>query len=161
LEDSSNILSNTSEPVTRRGFLKSIVGVWTAVLSLPFIYAVASFIIPPGKKFLSSELRRNPGLSITKIPIENLAENSSIFANVEGEPVLVIRKEGIDIIAYSAICTHLNCIIGYRKTQKDIFCNCHASSFSLDGNALNGPARLPLKRYKVSIENDVIKVSNI
>ena len=161
LEGNTRISFNTSAPISRRGFIKSIVAIWTGVLSLPFVYAAVNYIIPPKKKFLSHEIRNNPELLTTRIPAENLAENSSLFVNVEGEPVLLIRKEGLDIIAFSAICTHLNCIIGYRKNQKDIFCNCHGSSFSIEGIPLNGPARLPLKKYSVSIENNIIRVKNI
>jgi len=161
LEENSKISSHIFGTISRRGFVKSIIGIWTGVLSLPFVYAAVNYVIPPKKRFLSHEIRNNPELLTTRIPIENLAQNSSLFVNVEGETVLVIRKEGLEIAAFSAICTHLNCIIGYRKNQKDIYCNCHESSFTLEGNPLNGPARLPLKKYHVEIENNVIKVKNI
>ncbi len=167
LSDSTkHIQAEPTSEISRRGFMKSVLGIWTGVLSLPFIYAIINFIIPPQKKFLSHEIRsssepidpRFRGDGTKKIPLDKLPENTSVFINIEGEPVLVIRKGELEISAFLAICTHLNCIVGYRKNQRDIYCNCHGSSFNLDGIPLNGPARLPLKKHKISVENNIILV---
>ncbi|RPI17081.1 MAG: Rieske (2Fe-2S) protein [Ignavibacteriae bacterium] len=146
--------------ISRRSFLSSIVTVWGAILTLPFIYGIVDYLSPPGKKFTSFRNKLQNKVEVTSIPLSELPENSSKFIKIDDEPVLVIRKDGMNIIAFSAICTHLDCLVGYRKNEKDIICNCHGSTFNLDGMPQEGPAKEPLSKYNLTIEGDKITISN-
>jgi cytochrome b6-f complex iron-sulfur subunit len=68
---------------------------------------------------------------------------------IRGEPVLLIR-EANQVVALSAVCTHLGCIVKY-KGGGVILCPCHAASFDLNGNVTGGPAPRPLTYYRVRI----------
>ncbi len=35
-----------------------------------------------------------------------------------------------------------------------LHCPCHLSNFDMEGHVLNGPATIPLQRYKVRVEGD-------
>jgi Rieske Fe-S protein len=146
--------------ISRRSFIGSAVSIWSAILSLPFIYGIIEFLLPPGKKFISFKNKLNNIQENTAILLSDFPENSSKFIKIDDEPVLVIRKEGLNIIAFSAICTHLDCIVGYRKNEKDIICNCHGSIFTLDGVPQNGPAKEPLIKYSLIIQDDKIIINN-
>ena len=154
--------NNTSSPrkITRRGFLDSVLGLWGAVLSLPFIYTFIEYLSPPSKKFKSHSERLNPESNIQEISLEKIPENSSVYMTVEDEPVLLIRGEGEKITVLSAVCTHLDCLVGYRKSNNDIFCSCHSSSFNLEGVPVEGPAKKPLTKYKVEIKDAIVYVSS-
>ncbi len=88
-----------------------------------------------------------------------MPENSSVYLTVDDEPVLLIRGAGEKVTALGAMCTHLDCLVGYEKSTNRISCNCHGSSFTADGLPLEGPAKEPLKKYDAKIENGLIHVN--
>lgn len=158
-ELNTNKSSNTQK-ITRRGFLGSVLGLWGAVLSLPFLYSFFEYLSPPRKKFKTYNERLNPESNIQEVLLEKVPVNSSIYIKIEDEPVLLIRGEKEKIIALSAMCTHLDCLVSYRKSQNDIFCNCHSSSFNLEGIPIEGPAKKPLPKYNTEVKNGIIYVSS-
>jgi menaquinol-cytochrome c reductase iron-sulfur subunit len=51
----------------------------------------------------------------------------------------VVRKaEGV--IAFSAICPHLGCSVGYDPSRDRFICPCHGSVFGSDGSVRSGPS---------------------
>lgn len=76
------------------------------------------------------------------------------------QKVFVVRgAEGV--YAMSSVCTHLGCIIQYRKAQgqtEGFFCPCHGSAFSIDGKVVGGPAPRPLDRVEVKLEGGKLVV---
>jgi len=155
--------NNTASPqkITRRGFLGSVLGLWSAVLALPFLYSVIEYLSPPHKKFKSYAEKLNPESNIQEVLLEKIPGKSSVYVTIEDEPVLLIRGEGETVIALSAACTHLDCLVGYRKSHNDIFCKCHSSSFTLEGIPVEGPANKPLPKYKAEVKNGIVYVSSI
>jgi len=64
--------------------------------------------------------------------------------------VWVIRSaEGF--YALSARCTHLGCRLMHDRPRRRLACNCHGSTFSLDGAVLRGPAARHLERVFISL----------
>ena len=51
----------------------------------------------------------------------------------------VIRRQGIQLVVLSAICTHKHCKL---KAEPDhmLYCKCHGSTFNPDGKVTQGPA---------------------
>jgi cytochrome b6-f complex iron-sulfur subunit len=145
--------------ISRRSFLNSIVTLWGVLLTLPFFYGIIEYLHPPGRKFTSFKNKNQNISGNTKLMLSELPENSSKFIKIEDEPVLVIRKDGMDIKAFSAFCTHLDCLVGYRKNERDIICNCHGSSFNLDGIPQRGPAKEPLFKYNVIVEGEKVTIN--
>lgn len=65
------------------------------------------------------------------------------------EPVIVIKAGENDFRAFSATCTHLDCIVEFRPGVHKIWCNCHDGQYDLDGRNIAGPPPRPLERYTV------------
>lgn len=64
------------------------------------------------------------------------------------------QKAGTEFKAYSAVCTHLGCIV-HLEPGDDIYCPCHAGIFDpVTGNVLGGPPKKPLPEIKLKIEDN-------
>jgi glycine/D-amino acid oxidase-like deaminating enzyme/nitrite reductase/ring-hydroxylating ferredoxin subunit len=54
------------------------------------------------------------------------------------------------IHTYSAVCTHLGCIVKWNNEEKTFDCPCHGSRFTCNGVVVNGPAVTNLSEEKIS-----------
>lgn len=82
--------------------------------------------------------------------------SGTIFA---AEKVVVTQPSEGEFLAFSAICTHQQCVVSEVAGQ-DIDCSCHGSKFSIaDGSVVQGPATEPLERLQVSVEGEDLVVS--
>jgi Rieske Fe-S protein len=58
------------------------------------------------------------------------------------------------LVAVSALCTHMGCRLKTTQGPLGLRCLCHGSRFSVDGAILAGPASVPLPRIALRIEGD-------
>ncbi len=79
------------------------------------------------------------------------------FTAPDGNPAFLFRTK-VGVFAYSAICTHQGCTLGYNTAAHSLDCPCHGSAFDVanGGAVLGGPAPTPLPTYKVAITGDSI-----
>ena len=61
------------------------------------------------------------------------------------DKIVVTQPEQGRFKAFSAICTHLGCLLGWNPAMRTWDCSCHGSSFARDGTVLHGPAVRDLK----------------
>lgn len=75
----------------------------------------------------------------------------------DGNPAFLFRSK-VGVFAYSAICTHQGCTVGYNPAGKTLDCPCHGSTFdpANGGAVLGGPAPTPLVKYSVAINGNAI-----
>jgi Rieske Fe-S protein len=71
-----------------------------------------------------------------------------------GKPCLVVATPEGEVRAFNAICTHLDCTVGFRPDHGDIFCQCHLGVYDLNGQNISGPPPRPLQTYKVTLRGD-------
>jgi glycine/D-amino acid oxidase-like deaminating enzyme/nitrite reductase/ring-hydroxylating ferredoxin subunit len=57
----------------------------------------------------------------------------------------VYRDENGNLHKYSAVCTHLGCIVDWDSNEKIWACPCHGSRFDPYGRVINGPANTNLE----------------
>jgi Rieske Fe-S protein len=82
--------------------------------------------------------------------IEKLKPGEGIVIEKKKESVAYYRdKEGV-LHSFSAVCTHLGCIVKWNDSEKSFDCPCHGSRFSYAGLVINGPANDNLQ----SLENE-------
>lgn len=65
-----------------------------------------------------------------------------------------IVKEGDQMFALIAVCTHLGCTPRWLSLEAKFKCPCHGSGFKPNGVNFEGPAPRPLERAKISIADD-------
>ena len=81
----------------------------------------------------------------------------SNFVLASGEPAILFRTK-TGVFAYSAICTHQGCTVGYSASSKRLLCPCHGAQYDPFALAkvVTGPALNPLASIKVAIDGDWI-----
>ena len=83
-----------------------------------------------------------------------VAPNSAVQFQNDGQPAVLVHLKGGDFVAYSAVCTHAGCTVAYQKSSGDLVCPCHGSVFDPAQNAkvLQSPAPRPLPEIPIKIE---------
>lgn len=75
------------------------------------------------------------------------------------KPAIVINTTA-GVKAYSAICTHLGCVVAWNDMVGVIQCPCHDGRFNpASGAVVSGPPPAPLPPITVSVEADQIFLS--
>jgi len=130
----------------RRDFLNWFLGSAFGTLVLWILYPVTRFLGTPSVP------------ESTAVQVEAGATNDQAFQKTGfkivrfGEdPVIVLRVNEGDFRAFSATCTHLDCIVEYQRDKARIWCNCHNGMYDLSGQVVSGPPPRPLQPYKVDL----------
>ncbi len=71
------------------------------------------------------------------------------------QPAFVVQPSTGDFVAFSAICTHMGCTVGFQQgTPLEFVCPCHGSIYNATtGQVIQGPAVLPLPRITVALSD--------
>jgi len=70
----------------------------------------------------------------------------------QGIPAYVVQPSEGSFVAFSAICTHMGCTVGFFQPELQFRCPCHGSIYSATtGAVIQGPATVPLP--SVAIED--------
>jgi cytochrome b6-f complex iron-sulfur subunit len=75
-----------------------------------------------------------------------------------GKPILVLRVKEDEFRAFSAVCTHLACVVRWNAQRRQILCPCHAGVFGPDGAVISGPPPRPLAPYRVVVIDETVRV---
>lgn len=139
-------------PKTRRQLLNWFLGTSVGMLLLAVFYPVIRYLIPP-------QLEESPARTVRlSINPQDVEPNSGQIFQFGNSPGILIRTPAGELQAFSAICTHLACIVQYRSDLSHIWCACHNGHFDLHGKNIAGPPPRPLPRYTVQVQGDRIVV---
>lgn len=130
---------------SRRKFLASALG----VLGVAFA-GVASY---PLFRYLSPRPTRGEKGRVT-IPRAQVGVGQAHFFQFQGHPAVVLQRAPGVFAAFSAICTHLGCIIRWLPEKGEFLCPCHAGRFAGDGKVLGGPPPRPLQALPLVLSGD-------
>ncbi|MCP4663449.1 MAG: ubiquinol-cytochrome c reductase iron-sulfur subunit [bacterium] len=139
-------MENDKTNVGRRRFTNWLLGTSLGALFAAVAYPLARFISPP----------RVPEPAVNQIEAgptndPELVERGFKILRFGVEPVILLRVSETDYRAFTATCTHLDCIVEYRKKDKIILCNCHDGIYDLKGQNVAGPPPQPLAPYEVNV----------
>ncbi len=139
--------------VTRRGFINWVLGTSAGAFLLSVLYPVSRYLIPPK---VEESMARAVTLSIK--PGDVKVNTGEIF-KFGNRPAILIRTPAGELRAFSAVCTHLACIVQYRPDIRHVWCACHNGHFDLSGQNIVGPPPRPLEKYVVNVRGDLVVVS--
>ena len=137
----------------RRKFLDWFLGTSLGAFMIAVFYPVSRYLIPPK---VEESTARTVTLSLKPAEIK---PNSGEIFRFGNEPGILVRTPAGDLRAFSAVCTHLACIVQYRPDLSQIWCACHNGHYDLNGKNISGPPPKPLEQYAVNVRTDQIVVS--
>jgi glycine/D-amino acid oxidase-like deaminating enzyme/nitrite reductase/ring-hydroxylating ferredoxin subunit len=88
---------------------------------------------------------RIPGKGTTR-SLDSLAPGEGALVEHGGEKVAAYCDADGALVAVSARCTHLGCLVTWNSAERSWDCPCHGSRFAPDGTVLEGPAVHRLER---------------
>ncbi|MBK7601573.1 MAG: Rieske 2Fe-2S domain-containing protein [Acidobacteria bacterium] len=136
----------------RRKFLNYLLGTSIGATLVAICYPVTKFLIPP-------EVTEATQNSVIAGKVNEFVANSGKIIKFGNKPVLLLRTPAGDLKAFSATCTHLDCIVQYQAESSGIWCACHNGRYDLNGQNVSGPPPRPLEEYTVNTRGDDIIVS--
>lgn len=141
----------SSNDGNRRDFLGMLLGGGFFAWFISLFYPVFRYLEPPKVEEVK--------VSSVKIgAVEDMEKDSGKIIKFGKKPVIVVRKPEGEYVAFAAVCTHLDCIVQFRKDYGQIYCACHNGRYDLNGRNVSGPPPAPLKKYGVTIKDDEVIV---
>ena len=138
--------NSPAEPTsTRRRFITWLSQAFLGLWGLGAAAAVASYLRAPERGGSAADRTVRVGL------LEDLPIGEGRLVRHGTRPFYVVRTDGERVIALSAVCTHVRCILGYDRERRGFVCPCHDGRFDLAGNVLSGPPPRALPTYAVSV----------
>ncbi len=139
--------------MARRSFLKVALGFSFAATALGTAIPIVGYLWPPERAGTANQVRTLAG-TLKEIPV-----GQAKILPVNDKPVIVVNTAAGGIKAFSAICTHLGCIV-YWDTQKGVIHSpCHDGLFNpVTGAVISGPPPRPLPAYELEIEGENIYI---
>jgi cytochrome b6-f complex iron-sulfur subunit len=165
---------SVARDLTRRSFLRRVLGAGVGLLSLEFVGGSLAFLWPNISEGLGARLRigtladilaREPRFA-TGHPYGVVAAHSFLInvpaamALASGEPNGVPSPAAGDMIALWRKCPHLGCMVPEMCESRTRFeCRCHGSTYTILGEKLEkGPAERGMDRFAVEIDEDGVVV---
>ena len=138
----------------RRKFLNVLLGLGGIGGIFAIFYPILSFLLPPKTT--------EPTVNSVKAGMsKDFSSNSSKIIKFGKKPVILIKTDEGNFKAFSATCTHLDCIVQYKNDTKQIWCACHNGTYDLSGRNVSGPPPRPLDVYDVKIIKEEIIITNV
>ena len=136
-------LSFLEEKISRRDFVGWVIkgGILTTLAGMLF----------PALSYLWPVMGHAPSSEMEEVGREEeIPVGGSKKVILAGSAILLIRTSK-EIKAFSAICTHLGCIVDWNDQKREIVCPCHAGTFDIEGRNVSGPPPKPLPFYPVNV----------
>ena len=137
---------------SKRNFLKVILSGGLVALAGSILYPIFAYLKPPKQ----SEVEVT---SVKAGKASELEKDSGKIVKFGSKPVILIKTAEGNLKAFSAVCTHLDCTVQYKKELGLIWCACHNGKYDLTGRNVSGPPPRPLDEYRVTLQDDEISIS--
>jgi cytochrome b6-f complex iron-sulfur subunit len=143
---------NTEQKISRRTFIDYLMGAGLVAWGAAILAPVVAYVWPAQ--------RRGPSVqTVSAGKADDFTDWQHKMVAINGQPVIVVRTpQGFK--AFSAICTHLGCIVGWDAARHQIACPCHAGFFDMSGRVVGGPPPRPLAERGVVVVNGEVMVKS-
>jgi cytochrome b6-f complex iron-sulfur subunit len=137
----------------RRNLLNWFLSTTAGAFLVSVTYPLSRYLIPP-------EVEESTASTVTlAIKPNDVKANSGQIFRFGSQAGILVKDTNGELKAFSAVCTHLACIVQYRSDVNHIWCACHNGHFDLNGRNVEGPPPKPLEQFVVNVRADQIVVS--
>ena len=151
LSNSQN--SGPGQPIHRRTFIQALVGFSVAATLGGVLTPILGYLWPPARRSATK------GERVAVSDERDLPVGQGKIISAGDKPVIVVHTAQGGVKAFSAVCTHLGCIVNWQQSRGFIQCPCHDGRFNpVTGAVISGPPPSPLSPVSVSIEGGKIYV---
>lgn len=133
----------------RRKFLGICLAGATATAAVAAAYPVLRYLAPRSRELGAEKL---------VFAVSDIPGGEAKFFEYAGSSAVLVQTQAGEVIALSAVCTHLGCIVQWEKDKQSFLCPCHAGQFAADGTVLAGPPPKPLAKIPVTVAEGKITV---
>lgn len=121
---------------------------------------LAERLLPAGADVPGELVPEANGYWASVAPLSSLSAERPLPFTAGAIQGYLVRR-GDNVIALSAICTHLGCLLRSGEQSDTLDCPCHGASFTLDGAPLNPEYTGPLPRVRTRIVDGTIQVFTV
>ena len=137
----------------RRNLLNWFLSTTAGAFLVSVTYPLSRYLIPP-------DVEESTANTVTlALKPQEVKPNSGQIFRFGSQAGILIKDTNGELKAFSAVCTHLACIVQYRPDINHIWCACHNGHFDLNGRNVEGPPPKPLEQYVVNVRAEQIVVS--
>ena len=137
----------------RRKFLNWFLSTSAGAFLVSVTYPLSRYLIPP-------EVEESTASTVTlAIKANDVKANTGQIFRFGSQPAILVKDTNGELKAFSAVCTHLACIVQYRSDISHIWCACHNGHFDLNGRNVEGPPPKPLEQFVVNVRAEQIVVN--
>ncbi len=79
--------------------------------------------------------------------------------NEKKAKIILYRNSETEILAFSSKCTHVKGPVGLPDKDGKMVCKWHNAEFNLEGEAIKGPAKKPLKKFVCLLDKETVTVT--
>jgi len=138
--------------MNRRRFINLFFGGSFLATLAAFLYPVINYILPPKQAEAVQKM-------VAAAKVGDVPPNAAKIFKFGSAPAILINTQEGNLLAFSAVCTHLTCTVTYEADTGTLYCPCHNGRFDLSGSVISGPPPRPLEAYDVEVVDDDIFVS--
>jgi menaquinol-cytochrome c reductase iron-sulfur subunit len=166
MDDVPPVETPQSQETTRREFYIGAICSMMAIISAAVGVPALLYLLTPAKEKKADDWA--PAGDIARLtpnsPVEVVYHRTRIdgWRSIQEKGTAwVVKYDDNRVVAFGPNCTHLGCAYHWEAGQKDFFCPCHNSVFSIDGKVLSGPAPRPLDRFATKLEGNKLLIGQL
>jgi cytochrome b6-f complex iron-sulfur subunit len=138
--------------VSRRKFIQLLLG-------FSIVSTIAGIVAPIIAYLIPTKAQTGYGGPTDVGKVEDFPIGSASVVSVSGKPVIVVNTKAGGLKAYSAICTHLGCIVFWDEKKGLITSPCHEGLFNpVTGAVVSGPPPRPLPPYELAMKDGKVLI---
>ncbi len=138
---------------SRRNLIKALLGFSVVATLGGVLTPIIGYLWPPAREAAGQAGR------VKAASLAALQAAGGLVVPVENKPVILTYSNPGGVKAFSAICTHLGCVVQWKSGSHYIQCPCHDGRFNAQtGAVISGPPPAPLPPRNVVVEGDDVFV---